>query len=329
MRSRSNSYGRKRVKVHDDDFEIPQISQYNEFLDYDYNVKQLKIILKSFKLKLSGNKNELSTRIFHYMKENHYSVTIQKTFRMYLRHKFYRVFSNCERKQQKMNNDSDFYTMEEIEQIHPLYVYTYQDDDHFTYQFKITSLIKYLDKGNDENPYNRKKFTSKLISEIAFIRRMYKIYEDLCEKTVEQEEILTRRQKIVLQLTDLFQIIDDLGNISDINWILNLNKRQLVILMRELHDIWGYRAQLDDETKRNICPPNGTPFHDIHMNMINRFQDTNYLLETCIHMFSNMLKTTADDSNKSLAALYILSALTIVSQEAADSLPWLFQSVAL
>lgn len=329
MRSRSNSYGRKRVKVHDDDFEVPSMSKYNAFLDYDYNVKQLKIILKSFKLKISGNKNELSVRIYDHMKKNYYSIIIQKTFRMHLRYKFYRILTNHTNKDIKMNNDSDFYTMEEIDNVHPLHIYTYQDDDKFTYQFKITSLMKYLDKDNNANPYNRKEFTSTLMSEIKFVRRMYKIYEELCEKSTEQEEILTRRQKITLQLTDLFQMIDELGNISDINWILNLNKRQLVLFMRELHDIWGYRAQLDDESKRNICPPNGTPFSDIHMNVVNRFQDTNFLLETCITMFTNLLKTTADDTNKSLVALYILSALTIVSQEAADALPWLYQSVAL
>ena len=48
MRTRSNSYSKKKVKISQDNFEILQPYQFSEFLNYDYNVKQLKLILWTF-----------------------------------------------------------------------------------------------------------------------------------------------------------------------------------------------------------------------------------------------------------------------------------------
>ena len=36
--------------------------------------------------------------------------------------------------------------------------------------------------------------------------------------------------------------------------------------MRELADLWHYRANLSQEVKREICPPHGNPFTGININ---------------------------------------------------------------
>ena len=46
-----------------------------------------------------------------------------------------------------------------------------------------------------------------------------------------------------------------------------------------------------------------------------------------LNIMKNMINTNSSDSNKSLCALYILSTLTLVSEPAADAMPWLYQSV--
>ena len=50
MRTRSNSYGKKKIKVKDDEFDILSSCKYLEFLDYDYNVKQLRSIIKEYNI---------------------------------------------------------------------------------------------------------------------------------------------------------------------------------------------------------------------------------------------------------------------------------------
>lgn len=330
MRTRSNSYGRKRIKIKDENFDILKPNEYIKFLDYDYNVKQLKIILKSYGLKISGNKNQLNDRVFTYMKSNYFATVIQKNIRgMFMLH-FYNMFNKKKKLANTYNNETDFYTMEKLEYIPNIYKYIYKDDDNFVWGFKISSLIKHFEMKNFKNPYNRASFNDNILKEISYIKKIYNIYPYLSEAQEEENEIiLSRKQKVLLKLNDFFSHIDSLGNYSNVNWLTRLSKRGLAIFIRELFDIWNYRAQLSDEAKKNICPPNGTPFININIVTISRHQDYIALLETCVKIFSNLLNTTANDSNKSLGALYILSALTMVSEDAADALPWLYQSVAL
>ena len=51
-----NKLQKKRKKIPSDDFEIPEIKDYNLLLSKGYNVKQLKNICKFYKQKKSGNK---------------------------------------------------------------------------------------------------------------------------------------------------------------------------------------------------------------------------------------------------------------------------------
>ena len=327
MRSRSNSYIKKKEKISDENFTIPCIDDFKDFLNYDYNVKQLKCILKSHKLKLSGNKNELTNRVYNYMKDNYYCTIIQKIFRSHLMMKYYKILKQIPKTD--YSNENDFYTMETIKEISPMFLYAYKDNQGFTYAFKTNSLIQYFKTSDKINPYNRDPFPEKVINDVEYITSICKIYTNLCEIDIESEPILTRKQKVTLKITELFHIIDSLGNYSDVNWLLNLDNRRIVIFIRELFDIWCYRAQLSDDVKKKICPPNGLPFYQIDMSTVTRHQHPLTLLEKCVVIFENLLKTTSSDSDKSVAALFILSALTLVSDDAADALPWLYQSVAL
>ena len=127
-------------------------------MDYDYNVKQLRSIIKeynvgnkdtkskSFNLKISGNKNELKTRIYEYMRNTYFSIIIQKKFRSYIMNKFYNIFKGSYLKNITYNNDTDFYTMDKIVNIPALHLYVYKDQKKFNYVFRITSLIKQFDQ---------------------------------------------------------------------------------------------------------------------------------------------------------------------------------------
>ena len=57
---------KKRKKIPSDDFEIPEIKDFNYLLTKGYNVKQLKDICKFYKQKKSGNKSELIFLLYNY-----------------------------------------------------------------------------------------------------------------------------------------------------------------------------------------------------------------------------------------------------------------------
>lgn len=127
----------------------------------------------------------------------------------------------------------------------------------------------------------------------------------------------------------MFQVINSLGNYSDMKWFMKLNQTQLVKFLRELIDIWNYRAQITEETKIAICPPFGSPFS--HISRLSYQQLANLEIDTLrnhiLIIIDKLVTSGIDNGSKSLGAFYVLGALTLVSQEAADALPWLYQSV--
>ena len=126
----------------------------------------------------------------------------------------------------------------------------------------------------------------------------------------------------------LFQKIDALGNYSNFQWFLSLNKIKLIRLVRELADIWNYRAQIELQMKKNICPPNGDPFRNLSMHYIGSEQDVNNIRKVILEFLEKLVNSGIDSDSKSLGAYYVLASLTLVNEETAIALPWLFQSVS-
>jgi hypothetical protein len=132
---------------------------------------------------------------------------------------------------------------------------------------------------------------------------------------------------IELKAISLFQLIDSLGNYSNANWFLSLNRIQLINFVRELIDIWQYRAQLPVQTKRNISPPNGEPFRNLSLNIIQNEHNLWNSKKLVLNVMETFVNGGIDKDAKTLAAYYLLGALTMVNNEAATALPWLYQSV--
>ena len=131
-----------------------------------------------------------------------------------------------------------------------------------------------------------------------------------------------------MNVLTLFQKIDELGNYSDPKWFLSLNRHQTVKFIRELIDIWSYRAQLSDEVKCNILPPHGQFLVNTHLHFLQLEQNILCLKKIIVSMIDKLVTNGVDRDSKALGAYYILGALTLVNHEAAMALPWLYQSVA-
>ena len=101
----------------------------------------------------------------------------------------------------------------------------------------------------------------------------------------------------------------------------------MVRYIRELGDIWNYRAQLSNETKRDICPPHGNPFIYFNTNQYYTNNNVEQLKLSVLKVMDALVNNGISNENRSLGAFYVLSALTLVNNDAAESLPWLYQSV--
>jgi hypothetical protein len=134
---------------------------------------------------------------------------------------------------------------------------------------------------------------------------------------------VTDKKYIELKTVTLFQNIDALGNYSNAQWFLSLNRTQLIKFMRELIDIWEYRANISIETKKAICFPSGNPFNRLPNLQI--IENIDHIRKAILEVMEKMVNTGIDKDNKCLGAYYILSALTLVNNDAATALPWLYE----
>jgi hypothetical protein len=321
----------KLQKVDDEKISIPTLNNYKTVLHYNYSIPQLKSILKYYKLKIGGNKSELLTRIYSHLHFSSCIIKIQKIFRGTLARNYFKLRGPAASERKLCTNADDFITMDPLDEMCIHQFLSYKDIDGFIYGFDIASLFNLFLKSkkgeNIQNPYNRNVIPESIIITIRKIIRLsviLKIPINLCYEDESQQ--ISNEKAIELRALTLFQKIDALGNYSNFQWFLSLNKIKLIRLVRELADIWNYRAQIELQMKKNICPPNGDPFRNLSMHYIGSEQDVNNIRKVILEVLEKFVNNGIDKDSKALGACYVLGALTIVNEDAATSLPWLFQS---
>ena len=216
------------------------------------------------------------------------------------------------------NNDEDFFTYEPKENIEDIYFISYTDNKNFTWCFDVRSFNK-LFQFDCKNPYTREIFPDEFIFKA---KKITEILKDKKLKCNHNSEIAKERKNNIKQLTvDLFSEIEIAGYECNIQWFLDLNNRGLKKLYKTLEDIWNYRANLSQEAKNNIVPPNGvifnTPVHDVE-----RMNNKRELQELIINNASKF-KNAVSPADRSIGFMYFLIGLGHVSPSCYLSYTWL------
>jgi hypothetical protein len=311
-------------------FFIPSIDEYDMLLRYNYKIKQLQTICKHYKQKTTGKKIDLLNNIYNYLRLSYYTIKIQKYSRGYIQriYNYYRGPAYIKRK--VCSNETDFCTLENIQEISKEQFISFKNEDGFIYGYDVISLYNLFIKNGKyktTNPYDRKKFPSFLYKNIKKIVKLCKVLNITMNLQLETDNAIDKKKSLEFEIISLFQKIDEMGFITNIEWFTSLNSSLLVKYIRELNDIWNYRAQISNRTKIEICPPHGNPFVNLtsYNNLLN--YNSYQLKSVILKIMENLINNGQSTENKSLGAFYVLSALTLVNQDAADSLPWLYQSV--
>ena len=311
---------------------IGYMNDYKTMVKYNFKCCTLKQIAKVHKLKVTGNKTQLTLRIFAFLYLFKYVVTIQKCFRGKLQRVYNMLHGPAVMNRKLCTNDCDFGTLEPNKNIPFEQFISFKDTDNFIYGCDIASLYNlYLSHDvisrnsvKIQNPYNRAYLPGDVFYNIKKLIQLSVVLgkkislvmeDDIVEVSVEQQ-VESR----------CFTIFQNVGNYSDANWFLSLNRTKLIKFMRDLIDIWSYRAQLSNELKRNICPPNGDPFSNFNTNILYEV-DVLIVQKAVIGVMEKITNHGIDADSKSLGGYYVLGALTLVSEDAAQAVPWLYQSM--
>lgn len=332
---------KNKLKVKDEDFRIIRMDEYELMKINQYKVSQLKEICNYYNIKKTGNKDKLVNNIYYFLKYSIYAVIIQKYARGLFLRRYLKSAGPGLKKRSICINETDFATLDPLIEIPFNQFYSFKDNDNNVYGFNIISLYELVSKKTLHhcasrkivlNPYNRKQIDDKLIHN--FYRYLKLTRTNKIEHVVvEKAEIIDPQQELRLKIIEVFQYINELGNYADSKWLTNLSRSRLILFIRELYDIWFYRSQLSINIMREIVPQ-GNPFMGINIHLLTHTSNNSILLYTddmlmrnTIKVIELLTKSSRTIENRTLGAIYVLSALTLVSEDARIALPWLFESV--
>ena len=243
-------------------------------------------------------------------------IIIQKIGRGYLR-----------KQRNKCCNKEDLLTLDSIHRIDDKYYIQFMDGSEY-YGFDMRFLYGHMILNKNKfNPY--KPGTNFSDSALLKIEEKLNYYErrGINLKITPKLELLTDDQKFELKVVDIFHKIDQLDNYTQASWFLELSFDRLKHLYVQLEDIWNYRAEIPVLRKKDIIHP-GKLFV-VTPSAINTYSNapgTKRIIQNLLLAIFERLITegkTVDD--KKLGAIYLLTAMVIVSIPAADSYPWLVQ----
>lgn len=303
---------------------LPQsIKDCHLLVNHSYTMLQLKSIAKTFSLKQTGTKTELTKRIYEHMYYYSFAVKIQSAFRKKISNKYRSLI-----RFRDTVNDVDFLTMDRLVDLPRTQFFSFKESDGFVYGFDVMSFYQLIFVNKIlTNPYTRSEFQKETIHDFNNLVKYASFLKMPINIAIEKDEV-TPQQQQELKVVALFQKINSLGNYADSNWFMKLDSIRLFKFLKDLNDIWNYRAQITDQTKRAICPPYGNPFRNIRVNAeFNTSSDIFIVRRELISLLDTFINSGIDKENQTLGSYYVLSALTLVSSEAAIALPWLYQSV--
>ena len=325
------SHKKRRIKVSKEQFIIPEYGEHQKFLHINFNCRQLREIARFYKQKRTGNKPHLMFLLYNFLKYSKYARTIQRIFRGYLCRYYYKLRGPAFRAPKKCVNETDFITLDKLDLIPPSQFVTYKDKDGYIFGFDLCSLHNlFVHKTvGATNPYTREEFSKNFRNKIKRILKLSKMFGDNINIVIEDTyKGLSKEKQMELFGISVFQKIDNLGNHSNSLWFLSLNRLYLIKFMRELMDIWVYRANLSLTIKKNICPPYGNPFIGFNITQLQTNLSLTTLKYNILKVMEKLVTKGVDRDSKILGALYILTALTLVSPDAAEARPELYNSAA-
>jgi hypothetical protein len=333
-----HKYDTKKKIVNSDKFTIPQLNEHDIMLTNNYNITQLKEIIRHYKLKLTGKKEILIARIFSYLYLSISCLKIQKLCHSFIRKKYIQSHGPAYLKRNLCVNDIDFLTMDDLKDIIPTQFFSYKDNNDFIYGFDIVSFHNLIKKSGSNvilNPFTKSQISSRVIHkfrQMVYLSQLLNITINL--KIDEEFTNLAPRSSLNIAI-ELFQYIDQLGNYTNVDWFMNLTKYKLLDFILELFEIWNYRAELTNSVKIKICNPSGNPFYNESMlrnetiiDYLKSIPNIENVRLIILEIISKFVKNGINEEYQKIGAYYVLGALSLVSIETASSMPWLLDTFA-
>jgi len=296
--------------------------EYAWIQEKKYTIRDLVSICDFFQFPIKRRKKkDMIEDTYSFLREGYFATRIQRSWKQRKIIEFNRTQGPAMFKRSICNNVEDFLTTEKMSEIDYAFFISLSEKD-FVYGFNVISVYNLLTKKTPYNPYTRNPFPPEFVSMVHRRMKLNYLFHHTDHPIYHEIQLPSYDN----QLTCLFQKMDSLGNYTQIEWFLSLNMTQLKRFLFELHDIWDYRAQLTPAMKMKICPPLGRPFRHVPLQHTET-TDIRMLRHYSCSVMDELLNRSEETEYQTLGCYYILSAITLVHPAAAESMPWLYQSV--
>ena len=338
----------------DDDASMPifKLEDYDKITP-KLSLTHLKRLCTAHGLKRFGTRPVLCERVRSFCLKKFSISKLQRVMRGHIARTYvYHFVDNYVGRGEESVNDTDFYTMDDFKDVPHYQMFRFKDErDGMTYQFNMASFFKLMKTTFTQkslslaasghycgeipaemtNPYTRSPISRDMVRHFFMKLRYSRMMRHPVCVEIKDDEALTPAQLTEMHVVELFQDINKMGNYADSSWFSNLKHPQHIRFLQELYDIWSYRAELTQQTRNQICPPYGHLFstpNNIAVMQDIRSASFQSVLDINLGVVDRLIRSGLSDDDRSLGALYVLSALTIVSPGAREAMPWLYQSVA-
>jgi hypothetical protein len=204
------------------------------------------------------------------------------------------------------NNPFDFFTSDPVTDISMGDFISFVDagKGYIMDARSAVSLVTHAGAEPALNPFNRNPLTP------VFLRRLAR---HKSKGWISQPGPMT--------ITDVFRLMEDLGYYTDPTWYIDLNRHGLQRLYVELADIWFHRAGLSSADRARISPE--TPFAvPVATALIMRIAALKPMVQQTLQL---LVSAASARSDRQLGVMYVLGALSIVSDGAGAAFPWLVE----
>ena len=134
-----NNRKKSRKKIKDEDFDILKYKDYKVLLEKNFNVLQLKKMLKHYKQKVSGNKDEKIYRLWNYLKYSYFAVKLQSLYKGYILRRLIKLKGNGLKNREKCVNEWDCLSLQPLKEIPFDQFYSFNEEG-FLYGFDLCSI---------------------------------------------------------------------------------------------------------------------------------------------------------------------------------------------
>ena len=306
----------------------------------------IKAVCRHLKLRVTGKKSELVERVMHRYNTFIAGSLLQHKCKRAIVARWLELHGPALWDKKSPVNDMDLMG-DDIADIPMDQLFSFQESG-FVYAFDIATFSSLIVKGfrrsRATNPYTRDSIPAEVLNDYAQLlrfstmlgREVSVVHSSTVQmpqqQTVDNDAVDTdvpmTMEEIDLDISSTMYIVDSYGYYTNPAWVTNMSADNLKRFMNDMVDIFTYRANLSRNTMMRIIHPSGVlvPNPQTFRRWLQSERDPRVIKHKASELIKKLVTCGAERSDRELGTIYMLTALTLRCQQAAEAMPWLYES---